>query len=215
METRILKEMIGVVKAEHLRRETQLDTVVPDYQYDHWQFTDLPFVNELYLMVLVALRHQVERELVKFAARSSGTEISSKDYRVNVQNERELLRKRDGWKNLAKKLMLRECNGYTFMEALRHLANSYKHGPNMEPDEKLLALLGLGSDVNYAPLPESNALREALGIFVGLGKDAAFYEIAERFVDEAANHLNDIQRRVTLSSIKRGRVSINPKDSLH
>src|SRR6476660_10045895 len=77
METRVLKEMIEVVKAEQQRREAQLQTIDSDYQYDRWLFTDLPFVSEMYLMILVALHHQIERGLVKIAARLGSGEISS------------------------------------------------------------------------------------------------------------------------------------------
>jgi hypothetical protein len=58
--------------------------------YDQWLFTDEPFVNEMCLMVLVALRHQVERRLVFIAARvdTGQLSISRKQYQQNVISER-------------------------------------------------------------------------------------------------------------------------------
>lgn len=214
METRILQEMIGVVKAEQQRREAQLDTTDSDYQYDRWQFVDLPFLSEMCLMILVALRHQVERELIRIAARSGGHEISGAEYKANLQKERVLLRRKDGWRNLEKRLKLTSCHGGRYVEALRLLSNSYKHSPAMEPEKKLLQLLKLGTHVKYAPLPESNSLRGALGRFVGLGKDAAFCDIAEQLVREASCYVDAVQQKMTLSPIKRERVSLNPKDFL-
>ena len=173
-----------------------------DYQYDQWLSVDAPFVHELYLMVLVAVRHEVERELVKIAACLGEREITVEEYRANVQEEVKLLGKGEGWKRLAGKLKLETCDPHKHLEALRLLANSYKHSPFMQPKEKLLRLLELETDVNYASLPESDALREALGCFIGLGKDAAFSDIAERFVDEASSFLDAVRRNVTLSPIK-------------
>jgi hypothetical protein len=167
------------------------------------------------LMILVALRHQVERELIRIAARSGGHEISGAEYQANLQKERVLLRRKDGWRNLEKRLKLTSYHGGKYVEALRLLSNSYKHGPAMEPEKKLLQLLRLGTHVKYAAIPESNSLREALGRFVGLGKDAAFCDIAEQFVGEASDYVDAVQRKTTLSTIKWERVSLNPKDFLH
>ena len=119
---------------------------------------------------------------------------------------------------MGKKLKLHELNGHDgskYVEALRLLANSYKHGPTMEPDKKLLTLLKLKENRKYAPLPESNSLREGLGTFVGLGKDAPFCDIAERFVDQASHYLQAVKRHVTLCTIKWPPASLNPADFLH
>jgi hypothetical protein len=219
METRILKDMIAVIKAEQLRREEQLDNVDPSYQNDQWLFTDVPFVNELYLMIVVALRHQVERELVKIAARIGygGKEISGQDYVDSVQNERRrlLLRKKDGggWEQLAKRLKLQQCAGYEHMEVLRLLANAYKHDPWMEPSKELLKRLNLKTDVKYAPLPGGTKLQQGLAQYVGLGKDAPCCDTAARFVDVASEFLETVKEQTALSPIKWGRVSLN--DSLH
>ena len=90
MDTHIFKEMIAVIRAEEERRVSLLTGEDPDFVYERWGSRIEPFVNELCLMVLVALRHQVERELVKLAARASddGKEISPKEYHKEVQKLR-------------------------------------------------------------------------------------------------------------------------------
>jgi len=82
METGILKEVIAVIRAEQQRRASLLTDEDPNFAYDHWLFKDEPFVNELCLMLLVTLRHHVERELVRLAARAAdeGEEISGQQY---------------------------------------------------------------------------------------------------------------------------------------
>jgi len=214
MDTRIFRNMIEVIKAEQLRRQAELDSVDPNLQYDQWQFTDLPFVNELYLMVLLTLRHYVERELVKIAAREGhqGKEISDKDYAANVRQEREALigkNGKDGWKKLNIRLKLKQCKGYQHMEVLRFLANSYKHDPWLEPDKKLLKQLNLNLSLPYAPLPESAALQEGLAQFVGLRKDAPYCDTVEQFVNKAAAFLEDVQKQTVLSKVKWKRISFS------
>jgi hypothetical protein len=170
----ILKNMITVIKAERQRRVSLLTDKDPDIAYDQWLFTHEPFVNELCLMLLVTLWHQVERELVGFAARAAddATEISGEQYQERVREERKL------WRNDRKKicasLKLKSCDGHISMRALRLLANLYKHNPSKEPDKEMLQLLKLETGGNYAPLPESQGLQEGLAVFIGLRKDASY-----------------------------------------
>ena len=101
------------------------------------------------------------------------------------------------------------------MKALRLLANSYKHDPSMEPIDELLNKLNLQTGVNYAPLPESDALREGLAELIGLGKDTGYCDIAVRFVDIASDFLGNVQSRTRVSQVKWGPVSLKPKDFAH
>jgi hypothetical protein len=158
MESGILKGMIAVIRAEQERRRSLLRDEESDFADCHWQYTDAPFVNELCLMLLVTLRHEVERELVGLAARAAegGKEISGQQYQDRVREVRELLRKPTGWKKINATLKLECCEGHASVEALRLLVNSYKHHPSKEPDEKLLKLLKLETGVPYLPLPESD-----------------------------------------------------------
>ena len=208
METRIFKEMISVIRAEQQRRASLLTDEDPNFAYDQWLFTDAPFVNELCLMLLVTLRHQVERELVGLAARAAddGKEINGQQYQEKVEQ----LRKRHGWDwtEINNRLRPESCKGYASMKALRLIANLYKHDPSKEPDEDLLQLFKLETGVNYDPLPESDALRKGLANFIGLGKDADYCDIAEMFVDIASDFLSKVRSRTKLSKVKWGAVSL-------
>src|SRR3974377_1094922 len=116
METRTLKEVIGVIKAEERRRQDELQLrameLPPeyrgDYQYDQWISVDEPFVHELYRRVLVAGRHEIERELVKSAAQVGEREITPEEYQANLQKEMKLLQQR--WEEFARKLKLETCD---------------------------------------------------------------------------------------------------------
>ena len=99
--------------------------------------------------------------------------------------------------------------------AWRWPANSSSISTSMKPDPKLLVLLNTKSRVKYAPLPESNLLQEELAVFVGLEKDVAFYDIAEKFVNSASNFLADIEKGAKLSPVKLGRVSLGPSSFAH
>ena len=207
MESGILKEMIAVIRAEQQRRISLLTDEDPNFANDQWLFTDAPFVNELCLMLLVTLRHQVERELVGIAARAAddGKEISVLQY----QEKRKQLRKGKSWnwEEIENRLDLKSYKKYAFIEALRFLANSYKHDPSMEPNEMLLQLLNLETGVNYASLPESNSLQEGLAIFIGLEKNTDYCDISMRFVDIVSDFLVDVKNQKNISHVKWGRVS--------
>lgn len=237
MEMGIFKDVIAVVRAEAQRREGRLANQHPDAAYDQWLFVDAPFLNELCLMLLVTLRHQIERELVMLAARMADDKkktISLAQYRRNVQRERKLLQKdkKNGWQNMYAKLGVRSSDGtkdiVADLEALRHLANSYKHDPLGEPCAQLVALLNLpgwrelsrheprtslnrDSGVNYAALPESNLLREGLAVFIGLAKEADYCDIASKFVEIVSEFLDDLKSRTALMPFE-GLVSMNPED---
>jgi hypothetical protein len=217
METVILKEMIGVIRAEQQRRASLLADQDPNFAYDQWVFKDEPFVNELCLMLLVTLRHQVERELVRLAARAAdgGGEISGQQYQEKVKQLRKRLRERprEYWKEIEDRLKLKSfCEEYKSMEALRFLANSYKHNPSMKPDKALLKSLKLETKVNYAPLPESDSLREGFAALIGFGKDADYCDIAERFIDIANDFLVKVKGQIKLIKVNWGTVSLNPND---
>jgi hypothetical protein len=104
------------------------------------------------------------------------------------------------------------------MEILRRLANSYKHDFSAKPTEELLELLELlkelrpESERNYASLPESVSLRKRLAISIGLGDEAGYCDIAERFVDIASDFVAEVKSRTVLSKVKSSAVSLKPSD---
>ena len=215
METSILKDMIAVIRTEQLRREVSLTGEDPNFADDQRLFRDAPFVNELSLMLLVALRHQVERELVGLAARATGDgkDISGQQYEEKVRQVRGELRKQGGWKAMSAQLRLECWKGHTSMEVLCLLANSYKHNPSFEPDRELLEFLKLETGVPYLPLPESQVLQDRLAVFNGLGNGVNYCDIAERFVDIASDFLEDVQKHTKLSPVKWGPTSFNPEQA--
>ena len=217
MADKIAKEMISVIRAERQRRADRLKDEDPDMAYDQWLFTDEPFVNEMCLMVLVALRHQVERRLVFIAARvdTGQLSISRKQYQQNVMSERARLRKRDGWSALEAKLSLGSFPEWgRSLKTLQLLANCFKHEPWLEPSKELLEHLGLPTMeqlkppvVRYMPLPESSSFREGLGASVNLSKDSDYCRIADEFVDLADQFLEDVQRGTSQAGVA-GRASL-------
>jgi hypothetical protein len=164
------------------------------------------------LVLLVSIRHLLERELVRLGARVSGDgkPIPDKEYWRLVAEEREGLRRRDGWKNLAAKLNLASFAEWNVsLETLRLLANTYKHEPGYAtPGEDLLAHLGLNPiistrpTVTYASLPESQHFREALALHLGLAKDGDYAGIAEEFLNIVEKFVAGVERQPHIGAIK-------------
>ncbi len=218
VDTGILKAMIDVIRTEqrrrvNLRKENEASLAaneVGSFAYDQWLFTDAPFVNELCLTLLVTLRHEVERELVWLAARAAddGKEITRQHYEKNVQA---LVKgKKLDWTTITARLNLKSCDGHMGMEALRLLANSYKHDASKEPDKQLLEWLKLETGVPHLPLPESDSLREGLAAIIGLGKDADYCDIAEGFVAASSGYLAEVRSQTKVSPIKWSPTSLDP-----
>ncbi len=210
--------MIGVIRSESKRRSALLRDEDPDFAYDQWLFTDEPFVNELCLVLVVAIRHQVERELIRLAARVTrdGKDIDGKEYQQNVQKERERLRKADGWKNLSVTLSLTSSPEWeSSIETLRLLANSYKHEPWEKPEAALLAHVKADVSLNYASLSESHLLRERVAECIGLPNDASYCDIAEEFLARAAKFVEDVQNTnaAKLSHVIWPPASLLPEDA--
>jgi len=214
MERKIANEVVAVIRSERQKRSDRLNDEDPDFAYDQWLFTDEPFINEMCLMMLLALRHQVERELIFLAARANvGPAITRQQYHQNVASRREEIKRR-GWANLIATLNL---GGFAewddSMETLRLLANCLKHEPTQEPDENLLRHLGLPLTpegpmiVGYLPLPESRCFREGLAKSVNLSKDADYCAIAEAFVNSANRFLEHVRQEAALATVT-GAVSL-------
>ncbi|HVF58654.1 MAG TPA: hypothetical protein VNJ70_02405 [Thermoanaerobaculia bacterium] len=212
MEPRVLKEIIAVIRTEQDRRESLLRDMDPEVAYDQWIFRDEPLVNEICLMLLVTLRHQVERDLVELAAlaQDGGKPIGGPDYEGRIEQLRRHNKagKNVGWKwadirttlNLQSYVPTPEGQA---MEALHLLTNSYKHDPSVEPSEELKSLLNLPA-VPYAPLPESNLFREKLAAFLGLPGDALYSGIVEHLIAAATQYVTTIKGQTKLSKVKRG-----------
>lgn len=212
MDTQLAKSVIGVIRQEKSRRQSLLREQDPDFAYDQWLFRDVPFIAELCLMVLVALRHEVERELVRLAARAAdnAVEISPQQYRGRIAG----LRKGLGWDwdKIEVRLNLKCCQGHRQVEALRLLANSYKHDLSSEPGEALLKFLNLETGVPYVPLCDIGAVQENLALLIGLESEADYCDIAERFSEIVDRYLAAARANVKLSRVIWGAASLLPEN---
>jgi len=212
MDFDIAREMIGVIGTERQRRSDQLkDYEDPDAAHDRWLFTDEPFINDMCLMVLVALHHQVERELVFLAASARarvGPAITRKQYQENVASLRKQVRGKSGYEDLVATLSLNAFKEWNAsMKTLQLLANCLKHEPTQKPDKQLLGHLSLPPKpagplvVCYMPLSESESFREGLAVSVNLPKDADYCTIAQTFVNLADQFLKGVRQQTSLAEV--------------
>jgi hypothetical protein len=208
------KAVLAVIRQEADRRNAVPRD--PDWEYEQW-LADTAFTYELCLIFLVALRHQLERELVKLAACAGygGAEITRVQYQQSLDDLRKVGSGATDWKKVNGRLSITSTNRPSPIETLRLLANAYKHDPNTQPDQLLITHLGLKTTINYAELPESDALREGLAVNVGLANNSDYISIAERFIDEVQSFLDEIKKRVPLSRVRWGPVSLLPEDAYH
>lgn len=206
MNDKLASAVIRVIREERDRIADRLSAGDPDYAYDQWLFTEEPFLNELCLMLLVAIWHHVERELVWLTAQvtSDGRELEGPEYRQRVKKEREFLRSNGKPRMIAKLQLDRSAEWDSSMETLRLLANSYKHDPTASPDEALLKHLGLDRGVNYAPLAESPDLKKGLAASLGLQDGADYTDIAEELMARCRSFMTEVQENsdLVLSPIK-------------
>jgi hypothetical protein len=208
MELTDARAYLDVIKAEEQRR-AQLLPDHPDAAYDRWFFYDAPFINELCIVFLVALRHHIERRLIFLAACAAdgGRPITKEEFLARVK-ELSNLKASARWDEISGRLTPDRCAHYHVIEALRHLANAYKHDPSLEPDDRLLNHLGLDSNLRYASIPESGELQKRLGIIVGLPANTSYSDIATLFLERVQGFLDDVEARSAISAVKWGRVSM-------
>lgn len=209
MELSDAEAFIKLVASEYDRRQSLLpENDNSGLAYDQWMFTDLPFLHDLCVLYLIAVRHHIERRLLHFATRATehGSRIKKSDYE---SRQKQLLTLPQGkrWKEIEKRLTPNRCARYSSVEALRLLANSYKHDPLLRPDKELLGHLQLDTNLSYAPIPESLALQKGLARVVGLADDAHFLKITQKFIDHTEEFLKDVEVKNKLSTVNWGRFS--------
>lgn len=213
LSTKFFQEMIDVFKLEFDRRSKLRDSQNPALNYDQLVFEDEPFINELCLMTLVTLRHEIDRQIALLAARSNqkDNEISVEQYRHNVKQLQAISRNpKKFWGEIWQVLDEDIYRKYKEIEALRLISNEFKHGFFSTPDEELLRFLSLNTSYNYAPLSESDELRKGLAIFIGISPDADYFEIVNKFVEIAHNFLTEMEKKTKPCKIKGKAVSFNP-----
>jgi hypothetical protein len=197
MDTRLSREVLNIIKSERSRRRELLAEADSEYAYDKWHFEDLPFVNELCLTLLVAVLHQIERKMVLLAARVTHdtAPISEQIYRERVRQRREEFRRKKMW-HIASELGLCVPD---WLEALRLLANCYKHDPMARPDEDLLKHLKLPLSPtaplvdSYAPMVESEFFLNGLAAFLGIGDSADYCAVTEELISRADQFMTDVE----------------------
>jgi hypothetical protein len=216
MDVRVARQVIAAVRRQKRRRIARLRQEEPDFAWDLWQGRDEPFLNELCLMMLVALHHEVERRLVKLGARFTGDStrtLAKATYQRRVRAET-AWQHAHGKRRLIKKLRLdsfAEWNGA--MRTLQLLANCMKHSPSRVPDGRLLRHLksplvpGRRPTVTYATLPESAIFRERLASSLQLSKDADYCDIAEELLSRSDAFLAAVESQPGFSPVNFGKVS--------
>ena len=211
MNTKLIRAAIDLIRAEEERRVAELPSENTNAAYDRYVFTDLPFVNELYLMLLVAMWHQIEKELICLAARVDGStdEMTQDDHKKAVYD---LAKKRpkERWPMIEGKLRLKTFSDHKTLKLLQKLANTYKHDPFGRPSEKLLKCLNLQPGVPYAYLPASDETAEGLCKALGLDSAEGYSGIAAAFLKSAEQFLAKLNKETKLRPIERRSASLNP-----
>lgn len=213
MNSSLLKEMVAAVKSEWIKRGKPLPGEDGESARSRWVFAEEALLNELCLALLVVLRHEVERELVRIMARNGegGKEITGQQYADKVRRAQRTMRDgKNGWGHLEDNLKLPSCEGWKAMKGLRLLTNSYKHNPWKRPSRELLKFLDLEPLGKYAWLPESGTVRAGVGALVNLEPEADYCEIAEQFVRVANEFILEIQRQVKLSPVRSEPIPLRP-----
>src|SRR5437879_1381859 len=104
----------------------------------------------MYLLVMVSTWYYVERELVRMAARvgDPASKIPFEEYKSEVTAMAE---PSGQLRRLEERLNLSGYSDWNTLDALRLLANGYKHDPFNRPQQGLLKKLGLDTAVAYGP----------------------------------------------------------------
>lgn len=122
MDVKDAKAFVNLITAEAKRRRYLLPED-GEAAIDQWMFTDLPFLHDLCVLYLIALRHHIERRLLFFAscALRGGKRIKHSEFK----SERDKLRAMKGklWKEIDRRLQPSKCARYSSVEALQLLAN--------------------------------------------------------------------------------------------
>jgi hypothetical protein len=213
MNTNLIKSLIELVKAEELSRENARSLMPADAADYQATFRDTPLTNELYLLVLLFIWHEIEKEIVLIAALSGSQDaspITRDDYRKKVTRLEKLNQDRRK-RELEKLLPALDPRAWDLLDVLRLLANSFKHDPFDKPKGVLIERLGLPKNMNYAPMSESGAVRFGLAKFLGIGDDASFSQIVDAVCKSCDRILLALRAGTPLRSFDTGeRVSLNP-----
>jgi hypothetical protein len=135
MNTKLIRSLVELVKAEEQSREKARSSMTADAAYYQATFHDTPLTNELYLLVLLFMWHEIEKEIVLLAA-MSGSQDASPMTRDDYRKEVERLGSLDGKtrkKEIERLLPKLDNRAWDLLDVLRLLANSFKHDPFDKP----------------------------------------------------------------------------------
>ncbi len=219
VEFEILERCTDIIEEEFNRRVESLKGAPSEGAYDHWLFYDLPFLGEFAGLFLVGIWHLVERELKRILAVSTHDERFL-DIPIKPQELGKARRERHTWGTLREhflgraKLELSGLPNFDEMDLLNSLTNFWKHEASRAVTNELLEKLELTNSVNYAPVFESDAIREALSKRLGI-KDGEYPDIVRGFLDRASKFLEAVSSKTMQRRVKRRAVSLNPRDAAH
>jgi hypothetical protein len=213
MDTSIAKEVIRVIREERDKRLAALETEDEDLWYRGHSDDEL-FINELCLMLLVAIRHEIERELTLFVAQKTskespppprgpgdpvdpvGRKLTDGEYMGLVKKVKNLTKKKNAWKEEIYPQLGLDADTEHWLETLRHLSNSYKHDQHELGNYRAAFLehLKLGPERNPMALAESPAIREALAKDLELTSEANYCDIGEAFLNRVSDLLAKLEK---------------------
>jgi hypothetical protein len=213
MNTKLIRSLTEFIRAEEDSRESLRASMSAEAAHCQAIFHDAPLTNELYLLVLLFMWHEIEKEIVLMAALSSvqnSSPLTRDDYQKEVEHlggMRYEKRKIE----IERRLPALDARSWDLLDLLRLLANSFKHDPFDKPDHRLLKRLRLPENMNYASMAESGAVRSGLAQFLGIGDEATFSEIVEAVRKSCDRTLFILQTGTPLRSFETERVSLNPQ----
>jgi hypothetical protein len=213
MNAKLIRSLTQFIRADEESRESVRASMSAEAAHCQAIFRDGPLTNELYLLVLLFMWHEIEKEIVLLAA-LSGVQNSSPLTRDDYQKEVEHLGSMRYEKRrieIEKRLPALGTHSWELLDALRLLANSFKHDPFDKPDPRLLKHLRLPENMNYASMAESGAVRFGLAQLLGIGDEAPFSEIVEVVRKSCDRTLFILKTGTPLRSFETERVSLNPQ----
>jgi hypothetical protein len=194
----LLRSMITVIATEEdMRRSIPPDEAEAQLGYDEWREEHWPFLNDMYLLVMVAIWHATERALIRMAAQvgDPASKISADEYHAAVTT---MAKPSKRTQRLVTALSLTKYPHWRKLDTLRLLANCYKHDPFKRPQEDLLKALGLDHTLNYAGLHESSKLCAGFCSLLKLGPETQYKHVASSYLDIAERFLKEVRARAPL-----------------
>lgn len=204
MDTKMARLMLDTIREEERTRlhDPHEDTLS---SLDHWADVDQPFLWEMVLLLLVGVWHGVEREFVSLAAAHSTDQPTGdpNEYWNRIKKVRRNFNKPKWKERFKRQFNLESLPEWDTIEALRHLANAYKHDAFQRPSPELLRHLGLKEipiegppQVVYAALSDSLLFRRHLAEWLKLPPDSDYCSIASTVLDRVDQFMESARKAI-------------------